>query len=237
VHFDYGKVDWRFVSRIMDENSQRLSRTRKGVSDTSTSADKRPLLLAGEQLRRQCRRNEEQVHRFIFGTRLSPPPRGPAEVLDLLHTIADMTNQGLLPAGRLRTWAIPAHPGSVGAAGMGAVAKDKLPPEKLADAIEGFAGLVHQRWSELTADPVPLAAWAEWELNGGALHPFYDGCGRIARSFGGLLLVRGSCLLPLYDDSASYFRHGNQGPGEFISYVRRRIEDCSGWISAWRHET
>ena len=76
-----------------------------------------------------------------------------------------------------------------------------MPPEQIPDAIVKFAETVHVRWGELSKDPVPLAAWAEWELIGGPLHPFYDGCGRISRAFSALLLHRGGSLPPLYEDS------------------------------------
>jgi hypothetical protein len=85
----------------------------------------------------------------------------------------------------------------------------------------------------LAEDPVPLAAWAEWELGGGALHPFYDGCGRISRSFAAMLLIRASSLLPLFDDRRSYFDHGNRGRTAFASYMRDCIERCAQWLPTW----
>src|SRR4051794_36770259 len=101
--FIYDGKDWRFLSRLLSENSRRLSRTRSGISDTSTSTIKRPLLLAGQQLADRVVANEERVHQFIYSSRKGPPQNG-AEVSRLLWTVADLTNDGLLPEGKLRTW-------------------------------------------------------------------------------------------------------------------------------------
>jgi hypothetical protein len=220
--FDYGAAVWQLVARVLNENSLRLSRTRKGVSDTSTSAAKLPLRLAGDELRRRSEENERRTHRFLFESRDDAAPAGGAEVAKLLWAVADLTNDGLLPAGKLRTWPI------AGATGV------KVPPDDLPGALASFCDAVHRRWPELAADPVPLATWAEWELNGGSLHPFYDGCGRISRSFAALLLVQGRCLLPLYDDLTSYFEHGNRGLETFVAYVRDRIEECASWLGQGR---
>jgi hypothetical protein len=97
-------------------------------------------------------------------------------------------------------------------------------------ALDRFADALHRRWAELAVDPVPLASWAEWELNGGGLHPFYDGCGRISRSFGALLLIAGGWLPPLYDDADSYFAHGHAGPAAFAAYVSGRVAACADWL-------
>ena len=77
---------------------------------------------------------------------------------------------------------------------------------------------------------MPLASWSEWELNGGSLHPFYDGCGRISRSFGALLLMRASWLPPVYDNAASYFERGSRG--DFCEYMRERIRACAAEVGA-----
>ena len=224
ARIDYGQAGWPFIARIMNENSDRLSRTRKGVSDTSTSDVKRPLLLAGEALKRRSAENEERAQRYVFDVRSDPPPADGRDVLGILWGVADRTNDGLLPSGKLREWAIKRTPNG-GANGV----VDAVPVSGLEMALGRFADQIAARWSELACDPVPLAAWAEWELNGGSLHPFYDGCGRISRSFAALLLVRSGCLLPLYDDIGSYFFHGNQGEEAFVQYVRNRITACRQW--------
>jgi hypothetical protein len=215
---DYGERGLEFVSRILNENSLRLSRTRKGVSDTSTSERKLPLRLSGEALKARSAENELATHRLLMELRRRPEPAGPETIEAWLFAIADRTNDGLLPAGRFREWTIA----------------DKLLPEAVPGAVRDFCAALQARWDELAADPVPLAAWAEWELNGGVIHPFYDGCGRISRSFAALLLMRGSCLLPLFDNLASYFEHGGQGDAAFCAYYRERIAACAEWLGEAR---
>jgi 8-oxo-dGTP diphosphatase len=129
---------------------------------------------------------------------------------------------------------VPASPVRVAAEAACAVGwpiAGKLPPEELERDVNEFCRVICNRWSELAADPVPLAAWAEWELNGGSLHPFYDGCGRIARTFSALLLLQASSDLPLYDNLASYFQHGAQGIDNFISYMRDSITRGREWLA------
>jgi hypothetical protein len=65
-------------------------------------------------------------------------------------------------------------------------------------------------------------------LNGGRLHPFYDGCGRISRSFGASLLLRASELLPLFEDTHKYFAMGNDRM--FETYYQTRIKACAIWL-------
>lgn len=224
--FEYEQVDRQFVSRILNENSLRLSRTRQGISDTSTSASKAPLRAAGDDLKRRSAENEQRAHRLIFETRIDPTPGSVDAVKVVLFQIADLTNEGLLSNGRFRTWPIgeqliPLEDGGV------TVAKPKIPPDGLVEAVCAFCTRVFENWHLLKTDPVKLAAWSEWELNGGSLHPFYDGCGRISRSFGAALLIRGSCLLPLYDGTSSYFKAGNSGEEAFCDYMRKSIKACA----------
>src|SRR5258708_3652685 len=227
MRFDYDSADWTFVSRILEENSRRLSRTHHGTSDTGTSALKRPLLLAGQELQERARANERSAHQFLFDSRKTEV-RCAEDVSSLLFRIADLTNEGLLPEGRFRTWSIEANQRSLdGQRVVGGIAA-KTPPAEIPGAIERFCSELSSRWDELAKDPVPLAAWAEWELNGGKLHPFYDGCGRISRSFAAGLLVRGSEMLPLFDTPAAYFKAGDAGT--FVEYYRERIEAAQDWV-------
>lgn len=229
--FDYDSVDWRFVARIMDENSVRVSRTRAGISDTSTSAGKRKLLLEGDRLKERSAANEEQMQRLIFEMRHVEAPKNAARVLDLVWQIADTVNAGLVrPDNRLRQW--PSYAELPAVDGRPARRAARRAPAELCEAMDQFAELIVFRWKELSADPVPLASWAAWELNGGTLHPFYDGCGRISRAFEAMLLLQGSSLLPLYEDRDTYFIHGHRGEQAIATYARARIGACATWLGA-----
>jgi hypothetical protein len=230
MRFSYDGIDGAFLARIMDETSRRLSRTRGGVSDTSASEEKHPLLLNGEALRRQAAENERRVAQWIMDTRSDPPPADPAAVRQQLFVLADLTNTGLLPAGRLRTWEVPYPLRLPDDDGHQPSPNRRIPPAELPGAIDAFCGTIHRRWGELSGDPAPLAAWAEWHLNPGPLHPFYDGCGRVSRSFAAMLLVRASSLPPLYGSRETYFEQAERGPTAFADYLRNCIADCAQWL-------
>jgi len=229
MRFDYDFVDWTFVSRILEENSRRLSRTHHGRPDTGTSASKLPLLLSGEALKEKTIANERTVHQYIFENR-NAQIESATHVRDLLFRIADTVNEGLLPSGRFRTWPILANQRSLDGRTQVSGPQDKVPPEEIPAAVDQFCEAVWRRLEELAQDPFALAAWAEWELNGGLLHPFYDGCGRISRSFAAALLVRAGRLLPLFADWDTYFSAGNRGTTAFLEYYRLRIGACRHWL-------
>ncbi|MFC1634704.1 hypothetical protein ACFL5Z_07660 [Planctomycetota bacterium] len=230
VSIDYRRVDWRFVSKILKENTLRLSRTRQGKSDTGSGWKKEPLLLSGEPLKEKVIHNEEVVYQSVYRAHSEAIPKSGDGVKQILFTIADMTNEGLLSKGRFRTWEIHANQKSLSGGEAVCGPEAKVSPEELPQAVADFCSEVSRRWDELGRDPVPLAAWAERQLNGGPLHPFYDGCGRISRALAAYLLIAGGHLLPLYDDSQSYFAHCNEGIETFTAYVRRSINRCAEWI-------
>src|SRR5947209_5981783 len=96
----------------MDENSTRLSRTRAGVSDVSSSPDKPKSLAAeGDLLAQRSAANEEQLQRWLSESRRDPPPGSGAEVLELVGRIADLVNDGLTERPRrYRTWESEPNP-------------------------------------------------------------------------------------------------------------------------------
>lgn len=235
MRVDYATCGLKLVSSILDTNSQRLSRTRAGVSDTSTSAAKESLNVTGNELAEQSRNNEAQVHALIFTRRDSFTPQNPRDVLGLLLEIADATNENLLPSNRWRRWDIPAHGEGSDEFSQSKLLSTTIPFAKVEAALEEFSRVVFEHWSTLATDPVPLASWAEWQLNAGPLHPFYDGCGRISRLFSAALFLRASWLLPMYDCRETYFQHANRGTARFCDYVRKRITACREHLLSAEH--
>ena len=226
--YDYDKGGREILSTILDMNSNRLSRTRKGISNIGSSVSKRPLLLSGHDLRQRCRANELEVHKFLWQSRHDEPPDTGEGFRALLYKIADMVNDGLLPAGRLRTWDFPSKDQTT-------VRARALPPRVQASDIEPqidkLCDQINSRREELTRNPIPVAALIEWEINAGSLHPFYDACGRISRLFSACMLIQHSCLLPLYDDAETYYENANLGLHGFSEYVVSRIAACHHWVS------
>ena len=125
--------------------------------------------------------------------------------------LADIVNDGLLPAGvRWREWDFPVA--------MGAV--PKVPFAELPARMAEFAGRVAARRD---GDRFALAAWVEWELNYGTLHPFYDGCGRISRAYAACWLMAADIPLPVHGSADDYAVAAMEGVGEFVEYYRSRI--------------
>jgi hypothetical protein len=229
---DYQLAGRSLVCRIMTENNRRLSRTHHGHSEVGASAEKLPLLLAGSALRDQAERNGLEVCRLVHAQSSAALVRSEVDIRKLLLELADRTNQGLLPAGRYRTWHIGANQPSITGGPAVSGPEPRIPPEKIQEALNDLCHKLWQDWSDLVRDPVPVAAWAEWQVGGGPLHPFYDGCGRISRAFASALLVRGGHLLPLFDESERYFSAGNRGMESFLTYYKSRVTACHEWIGA-----
>lgn len=232
ITIDYDDRDCQLISRILQENSRRLSRTTSGFSNTQTHSRKLPLRFTGESLKEKARENEHAVGKWIYATRNDPPPHSRSDVLTLIWKVCDGINAELLPTKeRLRCWPIGTYQKSLDGSNPSGRTEPKLDPDRLPEAMDRYADVLLERWSELSTEPVPLAAWAEWQLNGGPLHPFYDGCGRISRAYSAMLLVRGRTLLPIYDSLNNYFDHGHQGETAFADYMREGIRRCENWLA------
>lgn len=207
-------VNEEHFRKVIAENSRRMSRTRGGKADTSTSMQKHPLLLDGSALACRALENESKAIEAVVAHSPRILDAKVRDIEEILRELGRIVSDGLLPAGLWRAWDIAG----------------KVPVEQLGAAISSFNRKLCERIHELKSDPIPLAAWAEWELNGGSLHPFYDGCGRVSRLFAGLLLLAGGSVPPLYEDSLEYFRQGNSGMSDFVAYVRCRVSASEEWL-------
>lgn len=58
--------DFETFARVFSENLTKRSRTAKGISETSISPAKKPLLKSGEELKKQVRENTEKLIRFVW---------------------------------------------------------------------------------------------------------------------------------------------------------------------------
>jgi hypothetical protein len=217
VRFNYSATDECLISHILDSNSKILSRTRHGTSDTSASSLKKPQRLLGMELVKRSAENERRAYSFLCATSGQALPKSSGNWRHLLFEIADIVNDGLLPAGPLREWNLKSF------AHASSGPSERVPASSLECEIDVFCEQLSGYEKELLLDPVPVAASIEWALNGGHLHPFYDGCGRISRIMSACVLIRSSCLLPLYDTRESYFTHGNLGRESFAGYVQSCI--------------
>ena len=80
---------WNELKQIIDENNRRLSRTHSGTSDTSTSTEKRPLLLEADALSWKVMENQAKVCSWLWAAmrqHLDRPPTAKEIQLWLLET-------------------------------------------------------------------------------------------------------------------------------------------------------
>lgn len=198
-------MTWR---EIFVETDLAMSRTSRGVSDTSASSRKHPLLLDGEALREASQRNRDRLLDLLEDL---PAPESARAAAEGLARIEATVNAGLLPEGRFRTWELDYPEGNIAAH----VLVRDLPAE-----MERLAEELHARWP---GDPVATAAFVEWTLNG-PLHPYYDGCGRISRGAGAWVLLRAGLLPPLYSSKSEWYEAAAGGLDAFTAFVRRSVE-------------
>ncbi len=83
-------------AQIFNENIYRRSRSRKGISDTSTSKQKKPLLLSGDALREQVAENTKNLIDFVWDIG-GKDCRGPEEIRYVMESMYDIINYKLQP--------------------------------------------------------------------------------------------------------------------------------------------
>lgn len=203
--------------RLVAENSRRLSRSRRGIADTSSSQAK-SLLENGDELARLSSSNEAAAAAYVWRRAVSGDAVSASDLMNELMSIAGLVNRDITPPGKVfREWQPPV--------GQRCAASD----------VPGFlirlAERVASQLPSANEDPVGLAAEVEWRLNGGDIHPFFDGCGRISRLFSSRILLCRGWAIPLWEDSPTYFAVGSSGLEAFSTYMRTRIRSGMEWLS------
>ncbi|HEY0010503.1 MAG TPA: hypothetical protein VGB97_01150 [Candidatus Paceibacterota bacterium] len=170
-----------------------LSRTANGVNDPSLSHDKPGLSIeSGPALRAQAAANIRRAVDFAWHSRDSV--RGARELCAFIETLAAQLNEGLVPADRplLRTWHTKYS---------GPVAPEDVPAAFGAFCVKHATSLVHD-WS--IAEAIFMAAEIERDFNY-HVHPLADGCGRVSRILGALVLLRVGSRPARFEDRTEYY--------------------------------
>ncbi len=188
-------------------NMAATSRTKKGVSDTSSSADKPALATTGQVLADQATKNFEEAIEMVWGSR-SIDLSSPEDLRRWVEMLAAIVSNGLLPAGQgmYRTWATK-------------FAMQTM-PDQLDAEMENF--YLQFGFRGPFVDPVETAAWVEHKLDA-RIHPFADGCGRTAKLVSAWVLLRANHPLPAWDSRERYLESLIQGGPAFTAYYRERI--------------
>ncbi|HZS03022.1 MAG TPA: hypothetical protein VFE37_30205 [Chloroflexota bacterium] len=208
------RLSVRAIEAYLARTDQCLSRSAgSGSADTSTSAAKQPLLLAGAALQRRVARNRRRVAELIVGQRRWFPTTAGEHVL-VLCGIAQLAGLGLLPRGLFREW-----PYDWARYGVNCE-RPLMPPHAILAALEELMGTVVNVPTLCPGERLECVARVEWELGIGPIHPFYDGCGRTSRYYSCLLSLWLDVPLAVHTSRAAYYAAANDGLDAFVGYFR-----------------
>lgn len=203
------KVQWFRMAAI---SVNAVSRTAKGVSDTSLAVNKPGLMISsGDALRLRASRNLDDALRLAWAQKRRKGFRT-TEMTAFIESLARHINEGLVESSRplFRTWPVK-YAGPV-------------PPEEIQNAYAQFCLWLatHLPWSRESPNAVRIAALAERRLNR-EIHPFADGCGRISRVLGAWILLRTGHLPAFFPDHPTYYEHMGSSEERWIAEYEARI--------------
>ena len=195
----------RFFTQALT-NLAATSRTKKGVSDTSSSADKPALATQGAALADRATENVSNALETVWADR-SRSFSSPIEMKQWVDGLAAQVSEGLLQAGQplYRTWATKFAM--------------QTAPDEIEQEMQAFCA---ELLAQLDSDPIATAAWVEHELDT-RIHPFADGCGRTTKLVSAWVLARHDFPLPAFDTRERYLELAIAGGKAFEAYYRERI--------------
>lgn len=188
------QVESKYIEHFI-EVIGRISRTCRGISDTSTSCDKEKLLFEGEELVKLSINNLRVSLRDLLSGE-EPVLNSPAQVLRLIEGLAKKINHGLVELDRpiYRSWetGISIH----------------VLLENLEKAVYIFCEEFAERFTKLRdkAQSIAFAAWIEKSFNT-ELHPLADGCGRVSKLLAAFILARAGLNYPNFQSRQEYFEN------------------------------
>lgn len=190
--------------RQMLVNLEASSRTRQGVSDTSSSADKPKLSIEGSDLVKQAAENFQQALALAWEHR-NDEFQIQQEVRQLIELLAATVSKGLLKECQSlwRTWQTEFNQTS---------------PEKIEEEVDEFCQQMSGRLAQ-KIDPVTTAAWIEQRFDS-QIHPLADGCGRTTKLLSAMVLARNNRSLPHYRGREEYYQQIVKPFPEWEQYYR-----------------
>ncbi len=202
---------FRSFQQSFSENMETMSRSAKGISDTSVSKDKEKLDLEGEELANQVKENISGLARYIWENKLKQF-KTVDDIRKLVNDIADLANNKL--SEKRAPNAFRSHEVPYGR---------KVHPDEVEKEMETFYSNLLEKINEADRgglDPKNLAKWIELELNKN-IHPYADGCGKIATGISTFFLARYNNSLPHYDSRDDYYGAMNEGEEVFNEYYQQ----------------
>jgi|GEM_PF-829968 len=186
-------------------NLEKMSRTSKGVSDTSSSEQKPGLTKEGEDLAQRTLVNFKAALEIVW-RRKKDVFNTTDQVKQFIEDISGVVSRGLLAEDQslFRTWETKFN---------------QTPPSQIQTAMLGFYQELTEKLNDEKTDPVQLAAWIEKNFDS-EIHPLADGCGRAAKVLSGFVLTRSNQSLPNYRNRDEYYREITKSLDQWEQYYR-----------------
>lgn len=186
-----------YYQRASERNLMRLSRTARGIVDTSASAGKAGQMradLTAETAARRAGENFRDALRLAFDRRDDAFAR-PEDVRDFVETIARTINRGITSEASplLRSEDSVKHPEYTAVADLSA-------------AFTQFCEELHLRLADPGQDPVELAAWTDYRINMSD-HFLTDGCGKTSLAISSWIMMRAGRRVPAYPPRDQFYAH------------------------------
>lgn len=192
-------------------NLSKTSRTAKGVLDVSVAEKKKAHIVENIDPSKIVEANERKLFEFLW-ERSDYHFDNPVNVLNFIDEIAGVVNSNLVETPKLwRTWDVKY--------GRQVKASD------LGGEMMSFASEFMAKRAQLSKehDFVEFASWVELQFDR-HLHPYVDGCGRIAKALSCWVLMSRGLPLPDYINRDLYYGSMNEGDEIFQSYFRESYE-------------
>jgi hypothetical protein len=194
------------------ENFKVTSRTASGVADTTVSEKKESPIIKGRELAGQAGENFEIISEFIWKNK-NKEMKSESDIEDLVKEIARIVNYGIAKeTDGYRTWDV-----SYGR---------KVSFQKIEEEMKNFYRNLQVKIQEADngeLQPYALGRWIELEIDHN-IHPFADGCGRIAKALSAFFFARYKKPLPMYSSRESYYGAMNKSESLFRNYYDRCIK-------------
>jgi|GEM_PF-1392742 len=204
---------FEIFKKVMTDNLEATSRSAKGVSDTSVSTEKNKLLKEGEDLSEQIKTNQNHLVEYIWENK-NIEINSEEDIENIIKNITDVVNDKLVSEPyKFRIW--PVKYGR------------KVSPENIENEMNNFYLNAYTKLKEVEHDelnPNSYARWLEVEIDK-SIHPFQDGCGRIAKAVSAFFLVRFNKPLPYYESREKYYAALNKSDEDFRAYYNNALDN------------
>ncbi len=188
-----------------------------------SSSYKKRIMIRGDCLSQRAENNELDACKLVWEYVCGGAPHTGIQLRNELLSIALTVNDRIVPKGKLfREWVPPEG--------------HRCPAPSIPDEIARLTEELYTKWFTEASSILSITALAEWELNGGRIHPFYDGCGRISRLFSSRILLSHDMAIPLWENREKYFSIGETSKGSFEHYMWLRMKAGRAWLDKRKEE-